>query len=62
MLNLKFVSQSRSLEVKDNDTGGRPTPIDSPIMLKSIKNNVGFLVNGKKTLNLALVEQINAPF
>jgi len=49
-------------KVKDNDTGGRPTPIDSPIMLKSIKNNVGFLVNGKKTLNLALVEQINAPF
>jgi hypothetical protein len=30
--------------------------------MKSIKNNVGFEINGKKTLNLALVEQINAPF
>ena len=49
-------------KVKDNDTGGRPTPIDNPIMMKSIKNNVGFEINGKKTLNLALVEQINAPF
>ena len=49
-------------KVKDNDTGGRPTPIDKPIMMKSIKNNVGFEINGKKTLNLALVEQINAPF
>jgi|TARA_R100001126_G_C4881670_1_gene179492 hypothetical protein len=49
-------------KVKDTDTGGRPTPIDKPIMMKSIKNNVGFEINGKKTLNLALVEQINAPF
>ena len=48
-------------KVKDNDTGGRPTPIDKPITLKSIKNNVGFELNGKKILNLALVEQINAP-
>ncbi len=49
-------------KIKDNDTGGRPTPIDTPIVLKSIKNNVGFELNGKKILNLALVEQINAPF
>ena len=49
-------------KVKDNDTGGRPTPIENPIILKSVKNNVGFEINGKKTLNLALIDQINAPF
>jgi hypothetical protein len=48
--------------VKDNDTGGRPTPIDSPIILKSIKNNVGFEINGKKTVLLSLLERIKAPF
>jgi hypothetical protein len=49
-------------KVKDNDTGGRPTPIDSPIILKSIKNNVGFEINGKKTVLLSLLERIKAPF
>ena len=49
-------------KIKDNDTGGRPTPMEKPIMLKSIINNVGFLVNGKKTLNLTLPEQMTAPF
>ena len=33
-------------KVKDIDTGGRPTPMDEPIRLRSIKNNVGFTVNG----------------
>ena len=49
-------------KVKDNDTGGRPTPIDTPIILKSIKNNVGFEINGKKTVLLSLLERIKAPF
>lgn len=29
-------------KVKDTDTGGRPTTIDEPIKLRSIRNNVGF--------------------
>lgn len=49
-------------KVKDNDTGGRPTPIDAPIVIKSIKNNVGFDINGKNCINLPLVKQITAPF
>tara|TARA_A100001515_G_scaffold82205_1_gene65274 strand:- start:6 stop:920 length:915 start_codon:yes stop_codon:yes gene_type:complete len=49
-------------KIKDVDTGGRPTPIDSPIILKSIKNNVGFEINGKKTVLLSLLERIKAPF
>ena len=32
-------------KVKDIDTGGRPTPMDEPIRLRSITNNVGFEVN-----------------
>tara|TARA_E500000318_G_scaffold105680_1_gene112852 strand:+ start:1318 stop:2226 length:909 start_codon:yes stop_codon:yes gene_type:complete len=38
-------------KVKDIDTGGRPTPIDNPIKLKSIVNNVGFEIN-----NVNLIE------
>ena len=49
-------------KIKDNDTGGRPTPIDNPIILKSIKNNVGFELNAKKIITLALVEQMKVPF
>ncbi len=32
-------------KVKDVDTGGRPTSLDDPIKLKSIKNNVGFEIS-----------------
>ena len=34
-------------KVKEVETGGRPTPMEAPIRLKSIINNVGFEVNGK---------------
>jgi energy-coupling factor transporter ATP-binding protein EcfA2 len=37
-------------KVKDIDTGGRPTPMDEPIRLRSIKNNVGFTVNGNNPI------------
>jgi len=33
-------------KVKDTDTGGRPTSLDDPVKLKSIKNNVGFEFDG----------------
>jgi hypothetical protein len=44
-------------KVKDIDTGGRPTPIDSPIILRSMTNNVGFEINGQ-----SLIETLKIPF
>jgi len=49
-------------KVKDVDTGGRPTSIDAPIVLRSVKNNVGFEINGKNLLDLPKRVQINMPF
>lgn len=37
-------------KVKDIDTGGRPTPLDEPIFLKSLINNVGFEIGGKSLI------------
>jgi len=44
------------------DTGGRPTPIDAPIRLKSVINNVGFEINGKNLLALPKRVQTDLPF
>ena len=44
-------------KVKDIDTGGRPTPIDSPIVMKSMTNNVGFEMQGQ-----SLIETLKIPF
>jgi len=49
-------------KVKDVDTGGRPTSIDSPIVLRSVKNNVGFEINGKNLLDLPKRVQTDLPF
>jgi len=49
-------------KVKDVDTGGRPTSIDSPIKLKSVINNVGFELNGKNLLDLPKRVQTDLPF
>lgn len=41
-------------KIKDTDTGGRPTPMDAPISMRSLPDNVGFAINGKnivQTLN-----------
>jgi KaiC/GvpD/RAD55 family RecA-like ATPase len=40
------------IKIKEIDSGGRPTPLDYPITLKSIANNVGFSLNGKNLLHL----------
>jgi len=37
-------------KVKDIDSGGRPTPIDEPVRLKSIQNNVGFTIGGNNLI------------
>lgn len=44
-------------KVKDIDTGGRPTPIDEPIRLKSIVNNVGFEIGGQNLIEYIVKEQ-----
>ncbi len=49
-------------KIKDVDTGGLPTSIDDPIILKSVKNNVGFEINGKNLLDLPKRVQTDLPF
>ena len=43
-------------KIKDTDTGGRPTSIDSPIRMRSLPDNVGFAIDGKNILH-----QLNSP-
>lgn len=40
------------IKIKEIDSGGRPTPQDTPIVLKSVANNVGFSLDGKNLLHL----------
>lgn len=49
-------------KVKDIDTGGRPTPIDAPIKLKSVINNVGFEINNLNLIETPKREQKKIPF
>ena len=49
-------------KVKDIDTGGRPTGIDTPIRVKSIVNNVGFQIGDSTAINSTMIEQLNLPF
>ena len=49
-------------KVKEVESGGRPTPIEDPIKLSSIPNNVGFEINGRKLIDVPLKEQTNIPF
>lgn len=49
-------------KVKEIETGGRPTPMDEPIKLRSLIGNVGFEINGQKILNKPLKEQSTIPF
>lgn len=44
-------------KVKEVETGGRPTPIDDPIRLTSIPNNVGFKINGSPLLEKPIKEE-----
>jgi hypothetical protein len=39
-------------KVKEVETGGKPTSLDEPIKLKSMKNNVGFELEGKSIVKL----------
>ena len=37
-------------KVKDIDTGGRPTPLEQPIFMKSVINNVGYEIGGRSLI------------
>lgn len=52
-----MISQIHVRKVKEIETGGRPTPMDEPIKLRSIVNNVGFEISGED-----LLDKILAPF
>ena len=39
-------------KVKDMESGGRPTPLENPIRLQSMKGNVGYYVGHKSLINL----------
>jgi len=38
-------------KIKDMDSGGRPTSLDSPIMMRSVVNNVGFNIDNQNMLH-----------
>ena len=57
-----FYTHIHVRKVKEVETGGRPTPIDDPIRLKSIINNVGFTCQGSKLLTNDLTDKNNVPF
>lgn len=44
-------------KIKEIETGGKPTPMDSPIKFKSIIGNVGFEINGKAVLDVPIKEE-----
>ena len=50
-------------KVKELETGGRPTPLDSPVQLQSMKYNVGYIIGYKNLITLPeLKKQEDVPF
>jgi len=49
-------------KIKDHDTGTKPTGFDSPLILESIVNNVGYKMGEQTTINKSVIEQLNFPF
>jgi len=50
-------------KVKELETGGRPTPLDQPIRIQSIKYNVGYIIGYKNLITLPETKkQEDVPF
>ena len=49
-------------KIKETESGGRPTPLDQPIKLKSIVNNVGFEIDGQNILRTVLQDKKQQTF
>ncbi|MEJ6791988.1 MAG: hypothetical protein QNK89_04445 [Lacinutrix sp.] len=45
-----MITQIHVRKVKEVETGGRPTPLDFPVPLRSVKNNVGFSVEDQNLI------------
>jgi len=50
-------------KVKELETGGRPTPLDSPIRLHSMKFNVGYFIGYKSLITFPEIKDTkDVPF
>lgn len=49
-------------KVKDIETGGRPTPMEKPIRIRSERNNVGFSIGYKNLMNHPPKIEADEPF
>lgn len=49
-------------KIKDHDTGTMPTGFDKPLILESIKNNVGYKIGENQAITPSIIEQLNLPF
>ena len=49
-------------KIKDHDLGCKPTPFDSPLILESIKNNVGYKLGDKDIVRPNIIQQMQLPF
>lgn len=43
-------------KIKEQETGGRPTPYDDPIRFRSMRNNLGFELDGSNIVNKLLIK------
>ena len=43
-------------KVKEMESGGRITPLETPLVLQSVLGNVGFVINGRNLLPIKLDE------
>tara|TARA_R100001163_G_scaffold11614_4_gene10631 strand:- start:14682 stop:15596 length:915 start_codon:yes stop_codon:yes gene_type:complete len=57
-----MISHIHVRKIKEIETGGRPTPLDEPIKLRSMIGNVGFEIEGCPILEAPIREQSNLPF
>ena len=53
------ISQLHVRKVKEVETGGKPTPIDSPICLKMLPGNAGFTCAGIDVMQVARAKNNN---
>jgi len=49
-------------KIKDHDLGCKPTPFDSPLILESIKNNVGYKLGDRDIVRPNIIQQMQLPF
>jgi hypothetical protein len=53
-------TQLHCVKQKSIESGGRPTSLDLPIMMRALINNVGYSINNESVIKI--IKNINAPF